>query len=136
MQSRLFKNPNFPSLLWIEKNLEIYTAPDQHFKIQMLNLWMSWENLCPNLTFTIENKIGNSHKRGWSHFKLNRIDWDIPFPKILRIYQWIGKNIFHWGKWNEPIGNSAHTTKYLAKMHWKWLFLAYVYKSIALENEV
>ena len=19
-------------------------------------------------------------------------DWDIPFPKILRIYQWIGKN--------------------------------------------
>ena len=23
----------------------------------MLNLWMSWENLCPNLTFTVENKI-------------------------------------------------------------------------------
>ena len=103
MQSRIFKNPNFPSLLWIEKNLEIYTAPDQHFKIQMLNLWMSWENLCPNLTFTVENKMGNSHKRGWSHFKLNLNDWDIPFPKILRIYQWIGKNIFHWGKWNEPI---------------------------------
>ena len=53
MQSRLFKNPNFPSLLWIGKNLEIYTAPDQHFKIQMLNLWMSWENLCPNLSFTL-----------------------------------------------------------------------------------
>ena len=89
--------------LWIKKNLEIYTAPDQHFKIQMLNLWMSWENLCPNLTFTVENKMGNSHKRGWSHFKLNINDWDIPFPKILRIYQWIGKNIFHWGKWNEAI---------------------------------
>ena len=103
MQSRLFKNPNFPSLLWIGKNLEIYTAPDQHFKIQMLNLWMSWENLCPNLTFTVENKMGNSHKRGWSHFKLNLNDWDIPFPNILRICQWIGKNIFHWGKWNEPI---------------------------------
>ena len=69
----------------------------------MLNLWMSWENLCPNLTFTVENKMGNSHKRGWSHFRLNINDWDIPFPKILRIYQWIGKNIFHWGKWNEPI---------------------------------
>ena len=55
----------------ILKNLEIYTAPDQHFKIQMLNLWMSWENLCPNFTFTVENKMGNSHKRGWSHFKLN-----------------------------------------------------------------
>ena len=40
-----------------------YIAPDQDFKIQMLNLWMSWEKLCPNLTFTVENKIGNSHKR-------------------------------------------------------------------------
>ena len=53
MQSRLFKNRNFPSLLWIGKNLKIYRAPDQHFKIQMLNLWMSWENLCPNLSFTL-----------------------------------------------------------------------------------
>ena len=52
MQSRLFKNPNFASLLWIGKNLEIYTAPDQHFKIQMLNLWMSWKIICPNLSFT------------------------------------------------------------------------------------
>ena len=85
MQSKLFKNPNFPSL-WIEKNLEIYTVPDQHFKIQMLNLWMSWENLSPNLTFFLENKLGNSNKRGWSHFKLNLNDWGIPFPKILRIY--------------------------------------------------
>ena len=93
----------FPSFLWTGKNLEIYKAPDQHFKIPMLNLWMSWENLCPNLSFTVENKMGNSHKRGWSHFKLNINDWDIPFPKILRIYQWIGENIFHWGKRNEPI---------------------------------
>ena len=37
----------------------------------MLNLWMSWENLCPNLAFTVANKMGNSYKRGWSHFKLN-----------------------------------------------------------------
>ena len=81
--------------LWIEKNLEIYTAPDQHFKIKMLNLLMSWENLCPNLNFTVENKMGNSHKRGWSHLQLNRSDWDI--------FQWIGKNIFHWAKWNELI---------------------------------
>ena len=93
-----FQKFQFPISLWTEKNLEIYTAPDQHFKIQMLNLWMSWENLCPNLTFTVENKMGNSHKRGWSHFKLNINDWDIPFPKILRIYQWIGKNIFHYGE--------------------------------------
>ena len=61
------------------------------------------ENLYPNLSLTVENKIGNSHKRGWSHFKLNINDWDSPFPKVLRIIQWIGKNIFHWGKWNEPI---------------------------------
>ena len=53
MQSRLFKIPNFPSFLWIGKNLETYAAPDQHFKIQMLNLWMSWKNLCPNLSFTL-----------------------------------------------------------------------------------
>ena len=26
--------------------------------------------LCPNLTITVENKMGNSYKRGWSHFKL------------------------------------------------------------------
>ena len=98
-----FQKSQFPISLWIEKNLEIYTAPDQHFKIQMLSLWVSWENLCPNSTFTVENKMGYSHKRGWSHFKLDINDWDIPFPKILRIYQWIGKNIFHRKKWNEPI---------------------------------
>ena len=100
MQSQLFKNP---ISLWIEKNMEIYTAPDQLFKIQMLNLWMSWESLCPKSTFTVENKMGNSHKKGWSHFKLDINDWDIPFPKILRIYQWIRENIFHFEKWNEPI---------------------------------
>ena len=73
--------------LWIWKSLETYTAPGQHFKMQMLNLWMSWENLRPNLNFTVENKMGNSHKRGSSHFKLNINGWDIPFPKILIIYQ-------------------------------------------------
>ena len=97
------KNYNFPSLWWIGQSLEIYTAPGQHFKILILNLWMSLENLCPNLSFTVENKMENSHKRGWSHFKLKINDWDIPSPKILRICQWPGKNVFHWGKWNEPI---------------------------------
>ena len=33
--------------------MEIYTAPDQHFKIQMLNLSMSWENVCSNLSFPL-----------------------------------------------------------------------------------
>ena len=98
MKSRLFKNTNFPFLLWIGKNLDIYTVPHQHFKIQILNLWMSWENLCVSSNFTVENKMGDSHKRRWSHFKLNIDGGDIPFLKILRIYQWIGKNIFHWGR--------------------------------------
>ena len=72
----------------------------------------------------------------WSYFKLNLNDWDIPFSKVLRIYQWIGKNIFHWGKSNEFIGNFDHTTEYLAEWSWRYLFLAYVYKSIALVNEI
>ena len=36
-----------------------------------LDLWTNWEKLCPNLIFIVENKMGNSHKKGWSHFKLN-----------------------------------------------------------------
>ena len=47
----------------------------------MLNLWMSWENLCPNLSFTVESKMENSHKSGWSHFKLKINERDIPFTK-------------------------------------------------------
>ena len=31
---------------------------------------IKWEKFCPNLDFTAENKMGNSHKKGWSHFKL------------------------------------------------------------------
>ena len=46
-------------------------SPRQTFQIQILNLWMTWRNLCRNLSFTVENKIGSSHKRGWLHFKLN-----------------------------------------------------------------
>ena len=130
MQSRLSKNPNLLYLLWLGKNLKVYTAQDQHFTIQILKLWMNWENLCPNSIFTVENKIRNSHRKGWSHFKLNINDWDISFPKILRIYQWIGKKIFHWGKWNEPLANSVHTTNYLVKRLWRCLFLAYVYKLV------
>ena len=57
-------NPNFPSFLRIGKNLQVYPAQDQHFKIQILNLWMNWENLCPNLSITNENKMDNSNKKG------------------------------------------------------------------------
>ena len=37
----------------------------------ILNLWMNWEKLCPELSFAVENKVGNSHKKGWSDIKLN-----------------------------------------------------------------
>ena len=33
--------------------------------------------LCPNLSLNVENKMENSHKKGWSHFKLNINDSDI-----------------------------------------------------------
>ena len=48
---------------------------------------MNWEKIFPNLNFTVENKMGNLHKKGWSHFKLNINDRDIPFSKSLDIYQ-------------------------------------------------
>ena len=119
----------------LEKSLKYtHTAQDQHFNIQILNLWMNWEKLCPNLSFTIENKMGNLHKKWPSNIKLNINDCDIPFPIILRIYQWIGKNIFDWGKWNDAIGSYARTTQCLAKMPRRDLFLAYIYKPIRLVN--
>ena len=49
---------------WV-KLRSIYTAQDQHFKIRILNLWMNWENVCPNLSFTVQNKMVNSRKNGW-----------------------------------------------------------------------
>ena len=48
---------------------------------------MNWEKLTPYLSYTVENKMGNSYKKGWSHFKLNINDGDIPFPKTLKVYQ-------------------------------------------------
>ena len=30
----------------------------------------------------VENKMDNSHRKGWSHFKLNIDDSDIPFFKV------------------------------------------------------
>ena len=35
----------------------------------------------------VENKMDNSHRKGWSHFKLNTDDSDIPFLKVLGIYE-------------------------------------------------
>ena len=51
-----------------------YTQPNRHFEIRILHLWMKWERICPNFSFTVENEIGSLHKYGWSHFKLNTND--------------------------------------------------------------
>ena len=134
VQSRLFKNLNFPFILWMSKKLASIHRPRPTFQNPNLDLWINWEKLCLNLSLTVENNSGNSLKKRWPHFKLNINDWNILWSKLLRIYQWIGKNIFHWWKWNKPRGNSAYTTEYLAKSPWKYLFLAYLY--IALVNEL
>ena len=47
--------------------IPISPTQDQHFKIQILKLWMNWEKLCPNLSFTVESKLGNSHKKKDGH---------------------------------------------------------------------
>ena len=41
---------------------KVYAAQDQYFKVQISNLLMNWEKLCPNLSFTVENKMTNLHK--------------------------------------------------------------------------
>ena len=46
-----------------EKLGRIHAAQGQHFKIQILNLWINWQKFCPSLSFTVENKVGNSHKQ-------------------------------------------------------------------------
>ena len=68
MQSRLSKNPNLPYLLLIGKNMHSLRSRFQNSNVESVD---ELENVCPNLSLTVENEIGNSHKRGWSHFKLN-----------------------------------------------------------------
>ena len=51
-----FKNPNFPTLFWIENNFEVQPKTNIQ-KITIFNPWMNRENFCPNLSFTVENKI-------------------------------------------------------------------------------
>ena len=48
------KNPKI--FLQIGKNLEVQPKANTQ-KIPILNLWMNWEKLCPNLSFTVEKKI-------------------------------------------------------------------------------
>ena len=54
-----FRNPKIS--LFIGKNWEVHPHTNTQ-KIPILNQWMNWKNLCPNLSFTVENKIGNLRK--------------------------------------------------------------------------
>ena len=47
------KNPKMSFL--IGKNLQVQPKTNTQ-KIPTLNLWMDWESLCPNLSFTVENR--------------------------------------------------------------------------------
>ena len=52
-----FKNPNFESFYELGKCLRWTLRP--RFKNPKLTLRVNWEKLCPNLSFTVENKDGN-----------------------------------------------------------------------------
>ena len=67
-----------------EKNWK-YTQPktnDQHFRIQILNLWMNWEKLFPNLSFPVENEMGNLHKKWMVTLKLKQMTEIFHFLKF------------------------------------------------------
>ena len=73
MQPNLFNNSNL--FYELGKNWK-YTQPktnDQHFRIQILNLWMNWEKLFPNLSFPVENEMGNLHKKWMVTLKLKQM---------------------------------------------------------------
>ena len=64
-----FKNPKISSL--IGKNLEAQPNTNTQ-KISILTLWMSKKNLCPNLNFTVKNKVGHLHKARLFTFQTQR----------------------------------------------------------------
>ena len=60
---------NYKISLWIGKKTW-KVSQSRHSKISILKLWMNKKKFCPNLRFTVENKIGDLYKTN-SHFKLN-----------------------------------------------------------------
>ena len=50
-------------------------SPRPTFQIQNIeSMDIYLGNLCPNLSFNVENKTGNSHDKVWSHIKLDMND--------------------------------------------------------------
>ena len=68
------------------------------------------------------------------HLQESSLNFLIPFSKILIIYQWNGKKIFHWGKWNEPSGNSVHFRMFGQKN--QKIRVSSLYILVALVNEL
>ena len=77
-----------------------------------------WMKLCSSDNHhTTAPQIHSLHKIKLLTFILNLTynEWDIPYTSNLSIYQRIGKICFRWEKLNyEHIGNSVHTTEFLA----------------------
>ena len=57
-----FKNLNFKFLCELSKTWKYSLSA--RFKSPNFESKMNWETLCPNLSFTAENKMGNLHKAG------------------------------------------------------------------------
>ena len=72
---------------------------DQHSNIAIVNLWIDWENLCPNLSYTVENKASNSHKKKLITFHTSWMKYSILQNfKNLSMNCW-GNMFSIWKKW-------------------------------------
>ena len=62
----VFQKSQFPIFFMNWEKLGNIHSPRPTFQIPNVEsqCWISWENLCPNLSFTVENKMEDSHKRG------------------------------------------------------------------------
>ena len=79
-----FKNPKIS--LWIGKNVEVQPKTNTQ-EIPILNLRMNWKYLCPNLGFTVEDKIGNLHQIGLLTFQTYHNEWYILQTQILELIE-------------------------------------------------
>ena len=85
-------------------------------------------------------RLASLLKIGWRiHIEMDGHidDWDITFHKIVRTFQLIGINIFHWGKCMTPFHLQFCLYRKISDQKpRRYLFLAYVDKSRALVNEL
>ena len=115
----IFKNPNFQCFSWTGESWEvqlehrskipIFLSLDglgktwkysvrPRFKSSYLNLYVNWERLCPNLSFTVKNKMGSFDKAGCISNLTDK--WDSISPQISGVFNQLGKICFLWEKWN------------------------------------